>query len=215
ELLAGSGNQMGITQVQVQPKIGMTFAAGLRASLRQDPDVIMVGEIRDKETAETAMTAAMTGHLVLSSLHTNDAPSAVGRLIDMGIEPYLIATTFAGVLAQRLVRLLCPRCKEEYRPPLRALKNMFPGRGNLEKAVFYRPKGCDHCRGTGYTGRQGIFELLVMNEEIKQRIHDGDNLGGIRRAMQAQGMKSLSESGIELVFGGLTTVEEVSRVAVE
>jgi len=215
ELLAGSGNQMGITQVQVQPKIGMTFAAGLRASLRQDPDVIMVGEIRDKETAETAMTAAMTGHLVLSSLHTNDAPSAVGRLIDMGIEPYLIATTFAGVLAQRLVRLLCPRCKEEYRPPLRALKNMFPGRGNLEKAVFYRPKGCDHCRGTGYTGRQGIFELLVMNEEIKQRIHDGDNMGGIRRAMQAQGMKSLSESGIELVFGGLTTVEEVSRVAVE
>lgn len=215
ELLAGSGNQMGITQVQVQPKIGMTFAAGLRASLRQDPDVIMVGEIRDRETAETAMTAAMTGHLVLSSLHTNDAPSAVGRLIDMGIEPYLIATTFAGVLAQRLVRLLCPRCKEEYRPPLRALKNMFPGRANLDKAVFYRPKGCDNCRGTGYTGRHGIFELLIMNDEIKQRIHDGDNLGGIRKAMQAQGMKSLSESGIELVFQGLTTVEEVSRVAVE
>ena len=215
ELLAGSGNQMGITQVQVQPKIGMTFAAGLRASLRQDPDVIMVGEIRDKETAETAMTAAMTGHLVLSSLHTNDAPSAVGRLIDMGIEPYLIATTFAGVLAQRLVRLRCPRCKEEYRPPLRALKNMFPGRAGLDKAVFYRPRGCDNCRGTGYAGRQGIFELLVMNDEIKQRIHDGDNLGGIRKAMQAQGMKSLSESGIELVFRGLTTVEEVSRVAVE
>lgn len=215
ELLAGSGNQMGITQVQVQPKIGMTFAAGLRASLRQDPDVIMVGEIRDRETAETAMTAAMTGHLVLSSLHTNDAPSAVGRLIDMGIEPYLIATTFAGVLAQRLVRLLCPRCKEEYRPPLRALKNMFPGRTELDKAVFYRPKGCDSCRGTGYAGRHGIFELLIMNDEIKQRIHDGDNLGGIRKAMQAQGMKSLSESGIELVFQGLTTVEEVSRVAVE
>ena len=214
ELLAGSGNQMGITQVQVQPKIGMTFAAGLRASLRQDPDVIMVGEIRDRETAETAMTAAMTGHLVLSSLHTNDAPSAVGRLIDMGIEPYLISTTFAGVLAQRLVRLLCPRCKEEYRPPLRAMKNMFPGRAGLEKAVFFRPKGCDNCRGTGYTGRHGIFELLIMNDEIKQRIHDGDNMGGIRRAMQAQGMRSLSESGMELVFQGLTTVEEVSRVAV-
>ena len=215
ELLAGSGNQMGITQVQVQPRIGMTFAAGLRASLRQDPDVIMVGEIRDKETAETAMTAAMTGHLVLSTLHTNDAPSAVGRLVDMGIEPYLISTTLAGVLAQRLVRLLCPRCKEEYRPPLRALKNMFPGRADLDTAVFFRPKGCDNCRGTGYAGRQGIFELLLMNDEIKQRIHDGDNLGGIRRAMQAQGMKSLSENGIDLVFRGLTTVEEVSRVAVE
>ncbi|HBA60215.1 MAG TPA: hypothetical protein DCZ92_05265, partial [Elusimicrobia bacterium] len=161
-----------------------------------------------------AMTAAMTGHLVLSSLHTNDAPSAVGRLIDMGIEPYLISTTFAGVLAQRLVRLLCPRCKEEYRPPLRAMKNMFPGRAGLEKAVFFRPKGCDNCRGTGYTGRHGIFELLIMNDEIKQRIHDGDNMGGIRRAMQAQGMRSLSESGMELVFRGLTTVEEVSRVAV-
>lgn len=215
ELLAGSGNQMGITQVQVQPKIGMTFAAGLRASLRQDPDAIMVGEIRDRETAETAMTAAMTGHLVLSSLHTNDAPSAVGRLIDMGIEPYLISSTLAAVLAQRLVRLLCPDCKEAYRPPLRALRNMFPGRAGLEKAVFYRPKGCDHCRGTGYAGRHGIFELLIMNDEIKQRIHDGNDLKGLRQAMQAQGMKSLSESGMELVFRGLTTVEEVSRVAVE
>ena len=177
--------------------------------------MIMVGEIRDKETAETAMTAAMTGHLVLSTLHTNDAPSAVGRLLDMGIEPYLISTTLAGVLAQRLVRLLCPRCKEEYRPPLRALKNMFPGRASLEKAVFYRPKGCDHCRGTGYAGRQGIFELLTMTDEIKRRIHDGEHMSGIRRAMQEQGMKSLPESGMEMVFQGLTTVEEVSRVAVE
>jgi type II secretory ATPase GspE/PulE/Tfp pilus assembly ATPase PilB-like protein len=215
ELLAGRGSQMGITQVQVQPKIGLTFAAGLRAALRQDPDVIMVGEIRDRETAETAMTAAMTGHLVLSSLHTNDAPSAVGRLIDMGIEPYLISTTLAGVLAQRLVRLLCPRCKEEYRPPLRALKNMFPGRADLEKVAFFRPKGCPHCRGTGYDGRQGIFELLTMSDEVKKSIHDGDHLQGIRAVLRAQGLKSLRESGLELVFQGLTTVEEVARVTVD
>ena len=215
ELLAGSGNQMGITQVQVQPKIGMTFAAGLRASLRQDPDVIMVGEIRDRETAETAMTAAMTGHLVLSTLHTNDAASAVGRLIDMGIEPYLISSTLAGVLAQRLVRLLCPRCKEEYRPPARALKKMFPGREGLDTAVFFRPKGCEHCRGTGYAGRRGIFELLVMNDEVKEHIHDGDHLQGIRRVLKGQGFRTLGESGMELVFSGLTTVEEVSRVAVD
>jgi general secretion pathway protein E len=133
----------------------------------------------------------------------------------MGIEPYLISTTLSGVLAQRLVRLLCPHCKEEYRPPLRELKTMFPGRVDLDKAVFYRPKGCDNCRGTGYTGRQGIFELLTMSDEVKQRIHDGDHLHGIRKILRAQGLKSLGESGMELVFKGLTTVEEVSRVAVE
>lgn len=215
ELLCGSANETGITQVQVHPKIGLTFAAGLRAALRQDPDVIMVGEIRDKETAEAAMTAAMTGHLVLSSLHTNDAPSALGRLLDMGIEPYLMAATVIGVLAQRLLRVLCPDCKEKYQPPLRALKNMFPGRQNLESAVFYRAKGCPRCQGSGYLGRHGIFELLAMSDELKRLIHDGQNLEGIRGILAAQGLKSLRESGMELVFKGLTTVEEVSRVVMD
>ncbi|HBB68039.1 MAG: hypothetical protein A2X28_01355 [Elusimicrobia bacterium GWA2_56_46] len=214
ELLCGSANEMGITQVQVHPKIGLTFAAGLRSALRQDPDVIMVGEIRDKETAETAMTAAMTGHLVLSTLHTNDAPSALGRLLDMGIESYLMSATVLGVLAQRLLRVLCTSCKEKYQPPLRALKNMFPGKQNLESAVFYRAKGCPRCQGTGYLGRHGIFELLVMSDELKQLIHDGQNLEGIRKILASQGLKSLRESGMELVFKGLTTVEEVSRVVV-
>jgi len=215
ELLCGSANEMGITQVQVHPKIGLTFAAGLRSALRQDPDVIMVGEIRDKETAETAMTAAMTGHLVLSTLHTNDAPSALGRLLDMGIESYLMAATVIGILAQRLLRVLCPDCKEKYQPPLRALKNMFPGRQNLESAVFCRAKGCPRCQGTGYLGRHGIFELLVMSDELKQLIHEGQNLEGIRKILAAQGLRSLRESGMELVFKGLTTVEEVARVVVD
>ncbi|OGS00411.1 MAG: hypothetical protein A3G41_03240 [Elusimicrobia bacterium RIFCSPLOWO2_12_FULL_59_9] len=215
ELLAGNSNEMGITQVQVQPKIGLTFAAGLRSALRQDPDVIMVGEIRDKETAETAMKAAMTGHLVMSTLHTNDAPSALGRLMDMGIEPYLMASTIIGVLAQRLVRLLCPRCKEQYRPPVRALKNLFPNREDVSKAIFYRPIGCEHCQKTGYRGRQGIFELLTMTEELKQKTHCGEHLESLRKLVQSQGLKSLRESGMELVFQGLTTVEEISRVTVE
>lgn len=215
ELLAGGGNEMGVTQVQVHPKIGLTFAAGLRSALRQDPDVIMVGEIRDRETAETAMSAAMTGHLVLSSLHTNDAPSALCRLTDMGIEPYLINTTVIGVLAQRLVRVLCPRCKEAYSPPLRALKNMFPGRKDISGAVFYRPKGCDYCQETGYWGRHGVFELLTLTEEIKDSLQDGGNLAKLRIVAIAQGMRSLRDSGMELVFKGLTTVEEVARVTVE
>lgn len=215
ELLGGSASEMGITQVQVHPKIGLTFAAGLRASLRQDPDVIMVGEIRDRETAETAMTAAMTGHLVLSTLHTNDAPSALGRMLDMGIEPYLMSSTVVGILAQRLLRLLCPDCREKYQPPLRALKNMFPGRQGLEKAVFYRAKGCDRCNGSGYLGRRGIFELLAMTEELKRIIHGGAGLESIRKELAVQGFKTLRESGMELVFQGLTTVEEVARVAAE
>lgn len=215
ELLAGSANEMGITQVQMQPKIGLTFAAGLRSALRQDPDVIMLGEIRDKETAETAMQAAMTGHLVLSTLHTNDAPSALGRLADMGIDPYLTASTVIGVLAQRLVRLLCPHCKEQYRPPLRALKNLFPNRQDISGAVFHRQKGCERCQGIGYQGRQGIFELLTMTEELKQKINDTEHVPGIRKIAQSQGLSSLRESGMELVFRGLTTVEEISRVTVE
>lgn len=215
ELLAGSSNEMGITQVQVQPKIGLTFAAGLRSALRQDPDVIMVGEIRDKETAETAMAAAMTGHLVMSTLHANDAPGALGRLMDMGVERYLIASTVIGSLAQRLVRLLCPGCKESYRPPARALEKLFPQRPGLARAEFFRQKGCEACSGSGYRERSGIFELLAMTDELKQSLHAGESLARIREQMRSQGLKSLRESGMELVLQGLTTVEEVARVSTE
>ena len=174
ELLAGKPDESGITQVQVNSKIGMTFSEGLKASLRQDPDIVMVGEIRDRETAEIAMKASMTGHLVLSTLHTNDSLSTVLRLRDMGIEPYLISTTVIGVLAQRLVRVLCPKCRESYRLPAKALKKYFPGTDKQSgEFLLYRAKGFGSCTFTGYHGRIGIFELLVMTEELKQFIQSG------------------------------------------
>ncbi|MDE2510991.1 MAG: Flp pilus assembly complex ATPase component TadA, partial [Elusimicrobia bacterium] len=209
ELLSGAGAQaeMGVTQVQIQSKIGLTFAAGLRAALRQDPDVIMLGEIRDQETAEIAMKAAMTGHLVLSTLHTNDAPSALSRLRDIGVEPYLTASALIGVLAQRLVRVLCADCKERYRPPQRALRNIFPERQDLDRAEFYRPRGCPRCSGTGYRGRAGIFELLEMNDELRASLRAGGAAG------VPAGRRTMRQSGMELVFAGRTTVEEVLRTA--
>lgn len=213
ELLAGGAGEMGVTQVQVHPKIGLTFASGLRAALRQDPDIIMVGEIRDRETAEAAMTAAMTGHLVLSTLHTNDAVSAVGRLLDMGVEPYLVGSTVIGVLAQRLVRLLCRNCMEEYHPPARALERMFRGGHDVSRAVLRRPRGCARCGGTGYSGRKGIFELLSMTDELRQAVHNGKSGTELGALLKAGGMKNLQESGMDLVFSGLTSAEEISRVS--
>ncbi|MFA5975225.1 MAG: GspE/PulE family protein [Elusimicrobiota bacterium] len=215
ELLASCGNEAGITQVQVNPKIDLTFAAALRASLRQDPDVIMVGEIRDQETAEVSMKAAMTGHIVLSTLHTNDAPSAVGRLRDIGVEPYLIASTLLGVLAQRLLRVLCVHCKEPYDVPGRAMKHLFPHHPEDQKLTLYRPKGCEHCHGTGYWGRKGIFELLVLNDTLRAQIHENVSNDILKKTAVSQGLRSLRESGLEFVRQGLTTVEEVFRHTVE
>ncbi len=215
ELLSAKKKESGITQVQMHPKIGLTFAAGLRASLRQDPDVIMVGEIRDLETAEVSMKAAMTGHFVLSTLHTNDAPSAIGRLRDIGVEPYLISSTLTGVMAQRLLRLLCPHCKEGYEPPLRALQNLFPHHSPEKSIRLYRPQGCDQCKKTGYWGRKGIYELLVLNDSLRRLIHENASSEDIRKLAISQGLKTLRESGIELVYQGLTTVEEVFRHTVD
>jgi len=214
ELLANSSSEAGVTQVQVNPKVGLTFAAGLRSALRQDPDVIMVGEIRDKETAEIAMKSAMTGHLVMSTLHTNDAPSTLGRLKDMGIEPYMISSTVIGVLAQRLVRVLCPQCKEAYRPPARSLKTFFPGREDLSNVSLFRAIGCDQCQGSGYLGRRGIFELLLMTDELKAAINSGASSEQFRQVALTQGLKTLRSSGLDLVFKGFTTVEEVFRSTV-
>lgn len=217
ELLAGKSNESGITQVQINPKIGMTFASGLRASLRQDPDIIMIGEIRDRETAEIAMRSALTGHLVLSTLHTNDTFSTLIRLKDMGIEPYLISSTMIGILAQRLVRTLCVDCKESYRPPPRSLKILFPRHhGDLPKEIIlYRSKGCERCQFSGYRGRKGIFELLMMTENLKQFIHSGDQSRNTDDMKATAVSKTLRESGLDLVKEGITTVEEVFRTTVE
>lgn len=215
ELLAGSAAEAGITQVQVNPKAGLTFATGLRASLRQDPDIIMVGEIRDKETAEVAMKAAMTGHMVLSTLHTNDAPSTISRLRDIGVEPYLISSTLLGVMAQRLLRLLCVKCKVSYEPPVRALKKLFPKHPEDTPLRLFRPLGCPECQGTGYWGRKGIYELLVLNDEYRQIISEQSTTEALKKAAAAQGLKTLRESGLAMVYQGLTTVEEVFRHTVE
>lgn len=197
----------GVSQIQVNPKVGLTFATGLRAILRQDPDVIMVGEIRDSETAEIAVQSALTGHLVLSTLHTNDAPSAITRLFDLGIEPFLIASALEGVIAQRLVRKICPYCKEEYRPSKEELKEL----GLSGDHTFYRGRGCEQCMGTGYRGRTGIFEVLEVDEEIKKLIVKTQSATDIRNFARARGFKSMLEDGIRKVLSGITTPEEVLR----
>jgi len=200
----------GVTQVPVNVKAGMTFAGALRSLLRQDPDVLMVGEMRDGETAGIAVQAALTGHLVFSSLHTNDAASALTRLVDLKVEPYLIAATLEGVLAQRLVRKTCPDCRERYAPDRGAvalLAQQPVGRVRLE-----RGRGCAACRHTGYRGRTGIFELLVVNEDIKQQLVKTPNASALRDLAEAGGMLTLRRDGWRKVQAGLTTVEEVLRV---
>ncbi len=200
----------GVTQVPVNVKAGMTFEGALRSILRQDPDVLMIGEMRDSETAAIGVQAALTGHLVFSTLHTNDAASAMTRLADLKVEPYLIAATLEGVLAQRLVRKICPECRERYKPDPGAvalLAQQPVGRMALE-----RGRGCAACRNTGYRGRTGLFELLVVTDEIKQALLRSPNAGALREIAQAQGMSTLRQDGWRKVQAGITTVEEVLRV---
>ena len=200
-----------IRQMQVNPKAGITFATGLRSILRQDPDIIMVGEIRDLETAEVAIQAALTGHLVFSTLHTNDASSALTRLVDMGVEPFLISSSVIGILAQRLVRLICNNCKEKYTPPPEVLKDL----GLESKIDFYRGKGCEECKGTGYSGRSGIYELLILDEEIRKLVESKKSSDEIKKKAREKGMVFLREDGLERVTSGLTSPEEVLRVTME
>lgn len=200
----------GITQVPVHAKAGVTFSAALRSILRQDPDVLMVGEMRDAETAGIAVQAAMTGHIVFSTLHTNDAVSSLTRLVDLGVESYMIAATIEGVLAQRLVRRICGDCRERYHPEpgSAALLAARPvGRITLE-----RGRGCAACRGTGYRGRTGLFELLLMTDEIRQQLLGGPNLAALRALARNQGMTTLRQDGWDKVQAGITTIEEVLRV---
>ena len=203
----------GIRQIQVNPRVDLTFANGLRSMLRQDPDIIMVGEIRDFETAEIAVHAALTGHLVFSTLHTNDAPGAITRLIDMGVEPFLVSSSIIGILAQRLVRTICPECKERYTPAKEELKDI--GLDEKEKIHFYRGKGCNKCMNSGYRGRIGIFELLTMDEKIRNFTIAKAPLDEIRNQCRFSGMGTLQEDGIQKIRDGLTTVEEVLRVTQE
>jgi len=203
----------GISQVQVNRKAGLTFATALRAFLRQDPDIIMVGEMRDLETAEIAIEAALTGHLVLSTLHTNDAPSAVIRLIDMGVEPYLIAATVTGVLAQRLARRVCQHCKEPREIPAADLRAFgFQIEDPDQMVTIWEGVGCEHCRWRGYAGRVGIYELMVVNAEIAELIVRRAPLSDIKEAAKANGMKELREDGLIKVLEGITTPDEVRRV---
>ncbi len=204
----------GIGQVQVNPKINLTFASGLRSIVRQDPDVILIGEIRDTETAEIAIQSALTGHLVFSTLHTNDAASAITRLVDMGIEPFLLSSSINAILAQRLVRIICPYCKEAYTPDREALLKLgiMPEDANRQ---VYRGKGCAKCHHTGYKGRCGIFELLLMNREMKHLILQTANSHEIKDLAIKNGMITLRQDGAMKVFEGITTIEEVYRVSKE
>ncbi|HEX6896679.1 MAG TPA: type II secretion system ATPase GspE, partial [Bryobacteraceae bacterium] len=196
----------GINQIHVNPQIGLTFASGLRHIVRQDPDVIMVGEIRDRETADTAIRASLTGHFVYSTLHTNDAPSAITRLVDMGVENYLITSSVVAVLAQRLVRVICPQCK---------VQNGTRIAPDGETVQCYRGAGCENCFGSGYTGRVGIFELMELNDDIRKLILRGDDAVSITAAARRNGMRNLREDGWLKVGAGLTTPDEVMRVTQE
>jgi type IV pilus assembly protein PilB len=199
-----------INQFQVQERVGLTFSKALRTLLRQDPDVIMVGEIRDEDTARTAIQAALTGHLVFSTLHTNDACSAITRLVNIGVEPYLIGAALNMVLAQRLVRRICPKCRQTYEPPRnvrRAIERMGHG-----MAEYYRGAGCKRCRNTGYSGRIGIHELLLIDDAIRDQIIADPSVTKIRDMAQQRGMITLRHDGFRKVREGITTIDEILQV---
>jgi type IV pilus assembly protein PilB len=205
-------NIKGINQVQIRENIGLNFAAALRSFLRQDPDVIMVGEIRDRETAEIGVKAALTGHLVLSTLHTNDAPSAITRLLNMGIEPFLVASSVMLIMAQRLLRRVCKYCKVPVVVPLHALLDIGLSAEQATSTTYYKGNGCEVCSGTGYKGRIAIYEVMTLDPELRDMVLSGASVLEIKRAAIQQGMRTLRMSGIAKLFEGITTVEEVVRV---
>ena len=201
----------GINQVSVNEKAGLTFASGLRSILRQDPDIVMIGEIRDEETAEIATRAAITGHLVLSTLHTNDAPSSIVRLVDMGIKPYLVSTSVVGVMAQRLVRKICTNCKEEYEASI--YEKELLGQDVDKPLILHKGKGCGYCNETGYSGRIGIYEVMEMTRKHREAINAGGNSDMLRDISIENGMKTLESECKDFVLSGMTTIEELSTIA--
>ncbi|MDR2863004.1 MAG: Flp pilus assembly complex ATPase component TadA [Puniceicoccales bacterium] len=205
---------LGINQVQVRRDVGMTFSAALRSMLRQAPNIIMIGEIRDMETAEIAVNASLTGHMVFSTLHTNDAPSAVTRLVDIGVKPFLVSASLRGVLAQRLVRRICPNCTQAYSPTHKELASIGISESEAGSASFMRGEGCPKCNSIGYKGRRGIFEMFVVGNELQTMIYGGATLVELRRKCRELGMRSMREDGIRKVTAGVTTVEEVLNATV-
>jgi type IV pilus assembly protein PilB len=202
----------GVNQCEVKAKIGMTFARIIRAMLRQNPNILLVGEIRDEETANTAIQASLTGHLVFSTLHTNDAPSAVTRLVDIGVQPFLVASSVMAVMAQRLVRKVCPKCKARVEPPPHILQGLGLRPDIAKKANFMKGKGCANCNKTGYRGRMGIYELMIMSSTIREMTFKGEPTLSIRRAARKQGMRTLFEDGMIKAIKGLTSLEEILRI---
>jgi type II secretory ATPase GspE/PulE/Tfp pilus assembly ATPase PilB-like protein len=205
----------GLTQIPVNTRAGITFPTTLRSILRHDPDVIMVGEMRDRETADIAIQAALTGHLVLSTLHTNDAAAGVTRLVDMGVEPYLVAATVRGILAQRLVRVLCDRCAEPYAPAQDELAGAPPLAPDAPAPRYRRAMGCDHCSGAGYRGRTGVYELLGFGERARTLVTAGAPLAELRALAAREGMVPLAAAAWQLVRAGATTVDELRRVTAD
>lgn len=205
---------MGINQVQVRRDVGMTFAAALRSMLRQAPNIIMIGEIRDLETAEIAVNASLTGHMVFSTLHTNDAPSAVTRLVDIGIKPFLVSASLRGVMAQRLVRRICRKCTAPFTPDIKELQLIGVHEDQLSQVSIQKGKGCPTCNGTGYRGRVGIFELFAVNEEMQQMIYEGRSVVELRAKAREAGMRTMREDGIRKILSGITSIDEVVSVTV-
>jgi general secretion pathway protein E len=203
----------GINQVQVHEKIGLSFASALRSILRQDPDVLLIGEIRDGETARIATQSSLTGHLVLSTIHTNSAPSSVTRLIDMGVEPFLVSSTLACVISQRLVRRLCEHCKKAYKPPARLVERLGLSAAKAAKITFYQADGCDKCFNNGYRGRVALFEVMEVTDELAALIIDRADAGAIKQQALRDGMVQLIDDGVRLIMSGTTTVEEILSVA--
>jgi type IV pilus assembly protein PilB len=204
----------GIVQCAINHEIGLTFASALRSILRQDPDVILVGEIRDLETAQIAIQAALTGHMVFSTLHTNDAPGTITRMRDMGVEPFLLTATVEGILAQRLVRKICEDCRTEFEPSEEALMELNMRRSEVKGKKFFYGRGCDRCNNTGHKGRMGLFELVLMNDELRDMISAGASTDQMRIACKKQGMVTLREAGLRALYAGKTTIEEVVRETV-
>lgn len=205
----------GINQTQVNPKIELTFAAGLRAILRQDPDIVMIGEIRDRETAEIAIQASLTGHLVLSTLHTNDSASSITRLVDMGVESFLVATSLIGIIAQRLIRIVCKQCAEPHDPTDAELEQLGITRADLGGAHIYKAAACQACLETGYSGRTAVHEILVVDDEVRPLITKASDAMSIKKMAMTRGMLSLREAGIQLVLAGQTTIDEVLAITQE
>ncbi|HDS85424.1 MAG TPA: pilus assembly protein PilB [Phycisphaerales bacterium] len=201
----------GLVQVQIRPEIGLTFAKCLRSILRQDPDIVMVGEVRDLETAEISIQASLTGHLVFSTLHTNDAPSSVARLLDLGLEPFLVTATLEGIIAQRLVRRICTHCKTEFRPTEEQLMELGLMPEDVGDKIFFYGKGCDQCNNTGFRGRTGLYEIMAMNDEIRDLIMNHASTAVLREAAKRAGMHTLRENGLSAIYDGITTIEEVVR----